>query len=510
MRMRGGGRQRTKRIGKAGKRWLLLGHRWIGILTGLFFAAWIGSGLVMLYVPFPSLSEAERLAGLPPIAWESVALGPDAALAASEGGTPPSLALAMRGAVPVYRLVTAQGERLTLSARTGARLGPVSDEEARLIAGAGPEAPVEAVARDQWTVHARYDALRPFLKVALGDAAGTDRYVSERTGEIALDTNRQERVWNWLGAIPHWFYPTPLRARAELWRQAILWVSGLGIAGALSGLVLGIWRLRVRRPYPHGSVTPYRGIGRWHHLVGLVGGASLLSFIVSGWLSMNPNHWFTMPGPPGDLLAAYAGPAGPIGLDPAGLRAAAPEGAVELRFLRLGGRWLTEARTAAARRVQGAEGGPAPDEAAIAAAAARAFPAAPLAGIVRLTSYDSYWYPHHDTRPLPVLRLRFADAAATWLHVDPVSGEILNRLDRSSRLYRWLFAGLHRLDLAVLTGHRPAWDIAQWSLNGLGGVIAVTGVVLGWRRLRRRPRSAPNYSENFTDRRNDSLRTGPA
>ncbi|MFD0937408.1 PepSY domain-containing protein, partial [Methylobacterium trifolii] len=66
---------------KAGKRWLILGHRWLGIATGLLFALWIGSGLVMLSVPFPALTEAERLARLPPMAWEHVAVPPDAALA---------------------------------------------------------------------------------------------------------------------------------------------------------------------------------------------------------------------------------------------------------------------------------------------------------------------------------------------------------------------------------------------------------------------------------------------
>ncbi|GEP11857.1 hypothetical protein [Methylobacterium gnaphalii] len=55
---------------KASKRWLILAHRWLGIVLGLFFALWIGSGLVMLYVPFPSLPEAERLARLSPIAWD--------------------------------------------------------------------------------------------------------------------------------------------------------------------------------------------------------------------------------------------------------------------------------------------------------------------------------------------------------------------------------------------------------------------------------------------------------
>ena len=37
-------------------------HRWIGIVLCLMFAIWFASGVVMIYVPFPSLSDTERIA----------------------------------------------------------------------------------------------------------------------------------------------------------------------------------------------------------------------------------------------------------------------------------------------------------------------------------------------------------------------------------------------------------------------------------------------------------------
>ena len=36
-------------------------HRWVSILLCLMFAAWFASGIVMIYVPFPALSHAERI-----------------------------------------------------------------------------------------------------------------------------------------------------------------------------------------------------------------------------------------------------------------------------------------------------------------------------------------------------------------------------------------------------------------------------------------------------------------
>ena len=62
------------------RRWLYIGHRWIGITTCLFFAMWFISGVVMMYVAFPSLSDKERLAALPDIQWEKVTLSPDDAM----------------------------------------------------------------------------------------------------------------------------------------------------------------------------------------------------------------------------------------------------------------------------------------------------------------------------------------------------------------------------------------------------------------------------------------------
>ncbi|WP_010686388.1 hypothetical protein [Methylobacterium mesophilicum] len=476
-----------RRLGKAGRRWLLLFHRWAGIAAGLFFALWIGSGLVMLYVPFPALTEAERLSRLGPIAWDQVTVAPDAALrAAGLSGVPAAFGLEMRGGEAVYRIADRDGARATVSARTGARLGPVTPEDAlRLAADGMPDARVAPVERDQWTVTARYDPLRPFLKVALGDPAGTELYVSRVTGAIALDTTRSERAWNWVGAVTHWIYLTPLRARAELWRTVLLWLSGLAALGALTGLAIGIWRLRLRRRYAGGAVTPYRGLARWHHLFGLAGGIGLSTFILSGWISMNPNRWFASTAAPAAIRTTYAGQPQGLGLTAEALRGFAGPKIRALRFVALGGSWWIIADGPAGASARRADDGAALDAAAIARAAGPALPCG-LRAVAEMTAYDLYWYPHgSDPRPLPVLRLRFGDPDATWLHVDPRDGTIVQRLDRSGRINRWLFDAAHRLDLPGLTGSRPLHDAAQWILNLLAAGIAVTGIVAGWRRLRR-------------------------
>ena len=103
----------------------------------------------------------------------------------------------------------------------------------------------------------------------------------------------------------------------------------------------------------------------------------------------------------------------------------------------------------------------------------------------RLVAEDAYWYSHHQQRVLPVLRVGFDDAAQSWFHIDPRTGDILGRSDASRRTYRWLFNALHSLDFHALIAHRPAWDIVVWLLSLLGVVISASGVVIGWRRLTR-------------------------
>ena len=65
---------------------LVLLHRWLGIGFCLLFAMWFASGIVMHFVPFPSLDEAARFAGLPPIDLSQVLREPDEAAAASNKG----------------------------------------------------------------------------------------------------------------------------------------------------------------------------------------------------------------------------------------------------------------------------------------------------------------------------------------------------------------------------------------------------------------------------------------
>jgi uncharacterized iron-regulated membrane protein len=479
---------------KTVKRWLYVFHRWTGIVLCLFFAIWFVSGLVMLYVSFPSFRAPERVETAAPIDWGQVRVGPDRALARlGQSGFPAEMRLGMTGGEPLYIFATGQGRR-AVSARTGAEIVSVDARRAGAIASAMIHAPVvsiDPVDRDQWVVTRAFRAMAPFWRVRMADAAATDLYVSQRTGEVVQNTTARERFWNWLGAVPHWIYFEALRVFQEPWRQAVLWTSGIGLLGALAGFWIGILRVRLKRRYRSGSVSPYRGWMQWHHVVGIVGGLFLIGWVFSGWLSMSPwgglrdrtRH---------DAAILYAGakphyPA--VALSALAQQAA---GVREVRFAWLGGRpvmtlWGKGAPQlldgATARRL-------APDARDIVATARRAMPGAALIAVERLDRPDRYWYstgdPRDDTRPLPVLRLKFDDPAQSWLHIDPATGALLGQIGSGGRSYRWLFNALHSFDFPWLLIWPPLRHIVVWLLSSAGVLISVSGIVIGWRRLIRR------------------------
>jgi uncharacterized iron-regulated membrane protein len=335
----------------------------------------------------------------------------------------------------------------------------------------------------------KYDPYRPLYKLELGDAAATVVYVSTRTGEIVQDTTHFERVWNWLGAIPHWIYFSPIRKDADLWHNVVVWLSGPMIISAIAGMWIGILRLRPSRAAKGKSMTPHRGWMKWHHLGGLIGGLFLVTWIASGWLSMNPFKLFARTQITDAQRAAYAGRAAPptLGVTAEALAAAIGTGTSELSFAWVGGTPIMIARkTGSTALLAAGTGSPLTlDQAFLVNAAQAAYAADRVAAVDLLTEEDVYWYSHHRKRPLPVLRVQFDDPNRTWLIIDPRTGEIAGLSDSSARTYRWLFNFLHDYDLPVLLRNQPARDGIVWLLSIAGLVISVSGVVVGWRTLKR-------------------------
>ncbi len=131
---------------------------------------------------------------------------------------------------------------------------------------------------------------RPLYRIALNDAPGTELYVSSTTGEVVLATTHHERIWNYVGSVAHWIYPTILRSNAAAWSKTVWTLSLVALIAAVAGVVLGVIRLQVSR---RGLQTPFRGWHAWHHVLGLFSATFVLTFIFSGWLSMDSGLLFS-------------------------------------------------------------------------------------------------------------------------------------------------------------------------------------------------------------------------
>ncbi|MCY3554661.1 MAG: PepSY domain-containing protein [Gemmatimonadetes bacterium] len=544
------------------RRWLYLGHRWLGISMCLLVAMWFFSGVVMMYVGFPSLTRAERLVALPELEQDKLRVGPGELLQRLDPAqTIEELRLTSVLGRPAWLMRTGDGTHHGLFADTGGAIGKIEAEDAlqasRVYAHATGLSSAQPALKalllvDQWSVSSSLHPHRPLYSVALNDPAGTELYVSSVTGEVVRDTSALERGWNWLGANLHWIYPVQLRQHVSIWHWVIVVLSIAGLVSIVTGAVVGVMRLRFRRRYRGSDVTPYRGTLKLHHVLGLIFLVPLTTFLLSGLLSMNPWGVFDDDIPFGDRLAAYrdtptvgalaayldtptigalnvgatqvgAGSIGTFHVDavssgtthvgalavgaatvrghlagvvfpspglglemPSGRGLKFPPETRELVWQWLGGSPYAYAVTGDGRRQLLTSSEQGSIEVSVLAQIKRGMAGHRTVSIERLTDYDLYYYSHHQRwRPLPVLRVRFDDANATWYHIDLTTGELINQLTETGRTKRWLYNGLHSLDFGFLIDNRPVWDVVVIVLCSAGFLFSSTAVIVSWRRLLR-------------------------
>jgi uncharacterized iron-regulated membrane protein len=509
-----------------GKRWIYLAHRWLGITLGLFMALWFLSGVVMMYVGYPKLTPLERLGRLPDLALDNACcVSPQQALQAAkkslaeephpniptprarDRGVPPDLRLAMLGDTPYWLVGDGPHRPVSVNALTGKAVQRFDADHALAVASAfAPQSRprlMETLRQDIFTVSRGLDMHRPLFRIALGDADGTELYVSSRTGEVVRDSTRLERGWNYLGSILHFFYPLKGEFFDKLRSDIIIYTSLAGTLLALLGIWIGVLRWRTDGRFGNGSRSPYRESWmRWHHIGGLVFGLVTLTWVLSGMLSLNPWGVFDSRGPQLEQ-GAFAG----IGMDRAEFklslhaaiaRAGFPVREAGIRLFDGRPYYLLRAGDGRTRLIAADD----PDDgnravervpdATLLAAAARLLPDHKIVRATVLIRHDNYYYnrqPHnmsgHIERRLPALRVEFDDPRHTWIHLDPHTAGIFNRLDDVGRIRRWLFNFLHSFDVPGFVDRRPLWDIALILLSLGGFIICVSGIVIGWRRLKR-------------------------
>jgi hypothetical protein len=470
----------------------------------LFVVLWFGSGAVLLFVPYPRLNETERFQWLEPLQLDRCCV--PLKLWSQVGLTPAveRVRLLMVSGRPVYVIHFLDGRLRSFWADQGEPLSEMTQDDA--VRSIGDRQPlevgstVETLWDDRWTVHQRFDEHRPLRKVQLHDAEGTELYLSSITGELVMDTTAFERQWNTVGAVIHWLYIPMLRRHWALWDQTVWWLAAAGFITAVSGLALGIQHVyRGRGQHLNSQLL---GIKRWHHFGGMAIGAVVCTWLFSGMLSMDHGQWFSRAEPTMEQRHRFmGGPLTPhdvnISFEEA-FRLAEPEAAVkEILLTKVGGAGYYVFRSNPQKQVV--------MRTIAAQARTPKFALATLAGAAKMVipsqqihqseigQGDLYSYSTmHNPRPFSGLRIVFDDPAQTWVHIDTNTGQLMELMDYSGRVYRWLFHGLHSWDISFFLEHDQERRAVLLGLCIAGFLFNLSSVYLGITVLVTRARPKPS------------------
>jgi hypothetical protein len=507
------------------RRILILSHRYLGIAIGLLVVMWFATGIVMMYAGgMPRLTPQLRLDRLATLDVSRVRLTP--AEAAERAGVPPERTLMLSVMDrPAFRF--AGPPSTTVFADTGEPLAELGVAESRTVAARFARVPEDRLRHvttltrpDQWTLG--QGRQMPQHKFRVLDDAGTELYVPARTGEVGVVTTRASRTLAWIGTIPHWLYFAALRTNQPLWYRIVVWTSVVACVLSLLGLALAVVQFRRAKPFRLGASIPYVGWMRWHYITGAVFGVCTLTFAFSGLLSMEPFAWTDIEAVEvssevftgGSVDLSRFGPMEPA----AWQRVMNGRSIKEIEFARIQDRHYYVVRHAADRAAAELQrerlhqpyniaGRIERDRLLVAsdtlevrhepftvnslmARLTAALPDMPVVDSQLLTEYDSYYYSRNRQTPLPVLRVKFADPAGTWIYIDPEMSQVLASIHRLNRVERWLYNGLHSLNFAFLYDRRPLWDVVMIVLSLGGLATSVLGLTMGIKRLRPRRRLA--------------------
>lgn len=451
-------------------------HRWLGITLGLMMCIWCLSGFVMLWKAWPQPDETRAS-----LAHERIQLG-TAVILPSLDGSYRSFRIVMTGSLPVLQAIAETGAVKSFDLNTGRTLSlsahDLEDEAARYAGLARVSAHFEGLRDDdQWILNTKGHQ-SGFYRYALNDPQKSLVYLSPVTGDVVQATTNATRFWSWLGAIPHWLYPSLLKRHQRIWVNTLIVLSGLGILLTSLGLWIGWRRLGAGR-----RLSPYKGVHFLHHIAGLIFGLMLLSWITTGFLSMNPAGLFE-PGPAPNWVAHLHRPVSSSELEAliSALRAHPGHMFRDIRLSAWGDTvFLSVIDNDGKNRALDLTLSPV------------SLTGEPLrqnlyrqglaASVTTLDHEDSYYFStHHLKRPFPVLRITGDDGVS--LYLDARSGAQLKLVDTGAIGSRWFIYGPHDLDFfGWLRTSTARLLIALPLLCGVSA-LCLTGFCLGIGRLR--------------------------
>lgn len=476
-------------------------HEMTGSAIVLFFLMWLVTGLVLLYHPYPRVTEAqmyEKKEELPS------SLPSITSIQKRVDGEIRRLSLKQFQGQTLFSVAT-KDSTYVLNVDTAEAVKPITFQTIQEIACRWVDAPVLWVdtlhEREQWILYTRYDKAMPIYKFHFDDEAKTELFVSGKTGEVQQLTTRSERFWAWVGAIPHKLYIPSLRMHTEVWQNTISIISGICLLAAFSGWVLGIclWIKRYRKK--HVWENPYKKRWyRWHFSFGMIFGVFLIAWALSGIFAMQKVPQWLVP-TEGEytfkssrLWGMKPLPVSHYQLDYRTLKEAYPD-LKEVEWTHFGqipAYRLVHGNTELYVDASGQDIKPLqiPQEV-IKSGFQKIHGADTPITISLMTESDNYYLSRRLPLPLPVYKVEVEDANESVYYVSPETGYV-RYLNKNKVVRKWLFNAIHYLDIDWLLARPWLWTICIWTLCIGCGVVCTTGLVLGckiWFRKNRRKQS---------------------
>jgi len=492
------------------KNLLITVHRWMGVFFCVLFSTWFASGMAMMYWDYPEVLAQDRLRRESALDTLQIKVSPQDAYAKLDMSEPPDATrLVTFDGRPAYRF-RAGNEESIVYADSGQRQNGCPPELSLRIASAWSGQPPAAAAvainteEDQWTVAEEFRDLGPLRKYSW--PSGEQVYVSTVTCDVAQFTTRASRLGAYLGPIPHWLYFTPLRRRGNTWSGVVIWASGLATVVAILGLAVGALMYSPSKryqPQEAPSAIPYVGQKRWHMILGLTFGTLACTWAFSGMLSMDPFPALqsgdsevggmdlaeALQGTPATLTAFSAKlPQEALAEIRSNFRAA------ELELTSVMGEPVYVARDAQNQTlIVPVAGEPKAefDRQSILDTLRRAARPYEVTQVRVVNQYEAYYLDRHNALPLPVIFVQFNDTERSMYYVDPKTASIVEGYNSHSRWNRWLYHGLHSMNVPWLYKYRTAWDILVLALLAGGFSLCVTSLVLAWRAVCRKLARTP-------------------
>lgn len=453
-------------------------HKITGLSIAVFFSMWFVTGIVLVYHPYPKVSEKIMLKKKETLPSSLPELS--------------SVLSKVDGKVKSLSLKQFQGQTLF----SFDEAPDITFDVVEKVAKHWIDAPIKRVdtlrQREQWVLFTKYDKELPIYKFYFDDAQKHELFISGRTAEVLQMTTSRQRLWAWLGAIPHKFYIPCIRRDVDVWQNMVAIMSGICLIAALTGWLLGILLWIKRYQKKHVWQNPYKKRWyRWHFSFGLVFGIFLIGWALSGIFAMQrvPQWMVPMEGDYSFKTSRLWGrgllPMEAYQLDYRKLKDTYPD-LKEVEWLRFADiptyrvitgqdDFLVDASTDEIKSLQ------IPEET-IVKGLKKVHGEEVEMKVSLLNEFDNYYLSRRVDLELPVYKIEVADANGSLYYVNPSTGYV-RYLNNNKIVRKWLFNGIHYLDIDWLVARPWLWYTCIWVLCGGCLVVCISGLVLAWRVL---------------------------